>query len=87
MELAEFNNMTDEEREELILGKGQFIASRTDDDFRVLLYGYDHSYFEVWCSMSTLTVYNIEMLEDNALLDDYLDDIGLYEVQEILQQQ
>ena len=78
--------MTDEQKEELILGQGQFIASRMDDDFRILLYGYDHTYFEVWCSMSTLTVYNIEMLEDESMLEDYLDDIGLYEVHELLQQ-
>lgn len=86
MKPTEFNRMTDEQKEDLILGQGEFIASRTDDDFRVLLYGYDHTYFEVWCSTSTLIVYNIEMLEDESMLDDYLDDIGLYEVQEILQQ-
>lgn len=86
MKRTEFRKMTEGEKEELILGHGTFIASRTEDDCRVLLYGYDRSYFEVWCTISTLSVYAIELVEDQARLEPYLDDIGLYEVYELLEQ-
>jgi hypothetical protein len=87
MKRAEFRKMTEEEKEEIILGQGSFIASRTEDECRVLLYAYDRSYFEVWCTLTTLSVYAIEMIEDKVQLDPYLDEIGLYEVYERLEQQ
>lgn len=86
MKRAEFKRMDDEQKEELILGQGSFIASRMEDECRVLLYGYDKSYFEVWCTLTTLTVYAIEMVEDQSRLNVYLDEIGLYEVYELLEQ-
>lgn len=85
MKRTEFRKMTEEEKEELILGRGEFIASRTDDDCRVLLYGFDGCYFEVYCTLSTLTVYAIEMIDHNEQLDAYLDDIGLYDLREVLE--
>jgi hypothetical protein len=86
MKRAEFRRMTEEEKEELILGQGTFMASRIEDECRILLYGYDQEYFEVWCTMHTLTVYAIEMVEHKTQLDRYLDDISIYEIQELLEQ-
>lgn len=87
MKRTEFRKMTEEEKEELILGQGTFIASRTKDDCRVLLYCYDRSYFEVWCTLTTLSVYAIEMVEDPVQFNPYLDEISIYEVYELLERQ
>jgi hypothetical protein len=85
MKSTDFKKMSVEEKEELILGRGTFIASRIHDECRILLYGYDKNYFEVWCTLETLNVYAIELVENQYQLDIYLDDIGLYEVRELLE--
>ena len=62
---------------------GTFLACRIYQDFHVLLYNVYEFYVEIYCSFEIDYISNMKTFESTDLLDPYLDEMDIEELQQI----
>lgn len=77
MEITTFTQLGLQQKEDLILEEGRFVADRIVNKYRILLYSVNRFYVEVWCLASSLRVERIEPLLHDNVLDLYVRHINI----------
>lgn len=68
---------------ELIKADGEHIAARIYNTYNVHLFSYNKYYVEVWYRLSLNQIAYIEVVNDERILDNYLDNLNINEDLEI----
>lgn len=85
MIIQQFDTLSKENQQEVLLNKGVFLAERQDGPFRIMLYGLNGFYVEVYFFNLYNKVAFFQSFEDTEALQPYLEQVDISAVlQEVL---
>lgn len=73
----EFKKLSLEKKYILLKSEGNYVSSRYYRGFQVHLYGLNNFYVEVWQRVGLEDIIWIEVVNNNATINSYLDNIDL----------
>ena len=79
MTSKEFNKLTDKEKINLLIAEGKFIANRGGEHIVLNLYNLEDFFAEVIYNIDKHTVEKVRVLESDAELDVYIDEMNAKE--------
>ncbi len=75
MDIERFKRMPDGEKAALLIGKGTLAGRRLEEGKLVNLYALEAFYAEIWFNPENVQIERIRLVEDQATIDLYLDEI------------